>query len=456
MQAELAIRGGTVVTPWAAFTSDVAIEGGRIAAVGDHQRGRREIDATGMLVLPGAIDAHTHMAAPVAGQRSSDDFLSGSRAAASGGVTTIIDFTAGSPERSIPEAIEARERDAAPCIVDYALHGEVVGWTPGRESEFGDAVELGVASFKFYTTYESSGLRTPPDIMAPAFRELAFLGAIALVHAEDEGLLRSMAARLNEADRGRMATLAEARPDLAEAAAISQVGRLARDAGCRLHIVHVSSAAGLSAVRAARAAGGRLTAETCPQYLLLTRDVYDLPDGHLFAVMPPLRRAEDRRTLWSGLARRDLDFVATDHCPFTRAQKAWRGAFDLVAYGLPGVETLLPLLFSEGVAKGRLALPDVVRLLAEGPARTYGLYPAKGSLEVGADADVVLFDPAAAWTIRASDLHMETDFSPYEGFGVTGRVVRTLSRGEEIFRDGEIVASAGRGHRVHTKPLEVL
>lgn len=449
---DLAVRGGSVITPWAVVSADVAVDGERVAAVGPELRGRREVDASGLLVMPGAIDGHTHMAAPVAGLCSSDDFLSGTRAAAAGGVTTIVDFTAGSAERTIPEAIELRLRDARDAVVDYALHGEVVGWRSGQESQFRDAVDMGVTSFKFYTTYESVGLRSTPEVMKAAFRELAFLGAVALVHAEDEGLLRSIASRLTADQRARMETLADARPDLAEQTAIAHVARLALDAGCLLHIVHVSSAAGLAAVRAGRDMGCRMTAETCPQYLLLTRDVYARPEGHLFAVMPPLRRAADRDALWSGLAVRDLDFVATDHCPFTREQKTWKGAFDQVAYGLPGVETLLPLLYSEGIAKGRLALPDLVRLVAEGPAKAYGLYPRKGSLEPGSDADLVLFDPAASWRVEASRLHMATDFSPYEGLEVTGRVARTFSRGEEVFGDGVVSAAPGRGRFVPGSP----
>jgi dihydropyrimidinase len=170
--------------------------------------------------------------------------------------------------------------------------------------------------------------------------------------------------------------------------------------------------------------------------------------------MPPLRREADTRTLWSALSRHDIDFVATDHCPFTRAQKAWHGAFDQVAYGLPGVETLLPLIVSDGVARARLTFSDVARLLSEMPARTYGIYPRKGSLEVGADADFVLFDPDAAWTLEAARLHMATDFSPYEGHAMTGRVAQTFSRGEPIFAEGGFCGAVGRGRRVRTAPRE--
>ena len=442
---DLVIRGGTVVTSSSAISADVGIVGETIAVVAPGLSGRREIDAEGLLVFPGLVDAHTHMALPVGGARSSDDFLSGTRAAACGGVTTIIDFTVGSPDRTIVQALDERLVEAKDAMVDYTLHGEVVGWRPGRERELHEAAARGVTSFKFYTAYEASGRRTGSDGLRAAFREISLLDAVAVVHAEDEGLIRSLAARLSADERARMRTLAAARPDLAEQAAISTVTRIARDAVCRVHIVHVSSRIGLDAVRAARAERCAVTVETCPQYLLLTREVYDREDGHLFAASPPLREDADRAALWAGLRSHDIDLIATDHCPFTRDQKAWRGTFDDLPYGLPGVETLLPLLYSEGVATGRLALHDIVRLAAEGPAKIYGLYPKKGAIEVGADADLVLFDPSVAWRMEAARLHMATDFSPYEAWAMTGRVTTTISRGETIVEGGEPCARGGRG-----------
>ena len=442
---DLAVRGGTLVTSSSTVAADVGIDGERVAAVGPELRGQREIDATGLLVFPGLIDAHTHMALPVAGTRSSDDFLSGTRAAAAGGVTTILDFTVGTADRTLVQSLDERLVEAKDAVVDYAFHGEVVGWRPGREKEIHEAVGRGVTSFKFYTTYASSGRRASAETLHDAFREISLLDAVALVHAEDDGLIRSIGDRLTREERGSMRTLAKARPDLAEQAAISSVARIARETFSRVHIVHVSSKIGLDAVRTARAEGGTITAETCPQYLILTRDVYDREDGHLFSAAPPLREDKDRAALWAGLRSHDIDLVATDHCPFTRAQKTWRGAFDDLPYGMPGVETLLPLLYSEGVATGRLAAHDVVRLACEGPARLYGLAPRKGSIEPGADADLVVFDPSVAWRLSAGDLYMNCDFSPYEGHSMMGRVVATLSRGEVVFSDGESHAAAGRG-----------
>ena len=442
---ELVVRGGTVITPWSVISADVAIDRGLVSGVSPGLTGRRTIDAAGKLVFPGAIDAHTHMALPVAGTRSSDDFYTGTVAAACGGVTTIVDFTVGAPGTSIPDEIERRLEEVADAVVDVALHGEVIGWEPGAEEEFADAVRRGVTSFKFYTAYEDSGRRTSPPVMRRAFETLAGLGAVAVVHCEDEGLIRSISGSLTPAEFGEMATLAIARPDLCEGAAVTQVGRLAEETGCPTHIVHVSSALGLASVREARARGAQLTAETCPQYLVLTAGSYDRMDGHLFAASPALRTDADQRALWKGLRRREIDLVATDHCSFMRAQKAWRNSFIDLPYGLPGVETLLPLVYSEGVGKGILHLPDIPRLLSEGPARVFGLYPRKGAIEVGSDADLVVFDPDEPWEISADRLHMNTDFSPYEGWTVTGRVVRTIARGEVVYSEGEVSAERGRG-----------
>ena len=445
---DLAIKNGTLVSPQGTVRADLGIVGEKITAVGNSLSGKREIDASGKLVFPGVIDAHTHMALPVAGTRSSDDFFTGTRAGACGGVTTIVDFTVGSAETTIPEDIEKRQEVAKDAVIDYALHGEVVSWKPGQESEFRDAVKLGVKTFKFYTAYGSSGRRSDSGVLYHAFRAIAELCATALVHCEDDDLITSLVSQLTSKERGEMMSLARTRPPECEGAAIEQVAYYANVTGARAHIVHVSSALGLEAVTHAKARGVQLTAETCPQYLLLTKDVYAGANGYRFSASPALRTQFDQNALWQGLRDGTLDLVATDHCPFTSEQKTWKGSFLDLPYGLPGVETLLPLLYSEGVVKERLELTDLPRLLSEGPARVNGLYPRKGSSAIGSDADIVIFDPDAEWTIHANDLHMATDFSPYEGIAVRGAVNTTISRGRVVYTDGEFEGEKGAGRFV--------
>lgn len=429
------IAGGRVVTPRRVAETDVLIRDGRVARVGRIAARVPRTSACGLVVLPGVVDAHVHLDLPVAGTRSADDWWSGTVAAAAGGTTTVVDFTLGRPDVSLPEQIEQRIAEAKPAAVDYALRGEMVGWTPDRVGELTAAAELGVRSFKFYLAYGSSGRRTSLGTLRRAMNAIRDLGGTAMVHAEAEELVDPMGG-----------SFPHARPAIAEEVAIGEVGALARDAGCPTYVAHISSARGLAALQAAQRAGAPLVGETCPHYLLLDEAVYTRPDGHRFSVAPPLRAGADRDALWAGLKRRDFQAVATDHCPFSRAQKdAHRDDPSHLPSGLPGVETLLPLLYSEGVAKGRITLRDLAWYLSEGPARAFGLWPRKGAVRAGTDADLVLLDPRARWTIRADALHMRTDFSPYEDRAVRGRVVGVLSRGEWVVRDGELLVEPGRG-----------
>lgn len=425
--------------------TDVAVLGERICALGGGLEGRETIDATGKIVLPGVIDPHVHFALPVGDYVSSDDFYSGGVAAACGGVTTVIDFTVGASERSIPEDIENRLEDAKSSVIDYALHGEVVGWRPGRVDEMREAVSLGVKSFKFFTAYGASGRRTDNGQMLQAFQAIAEMDAVAVVHAEDESVIESLSAQLSNEEWGRMDSLAKVRPDVCEALAVNAVGWLAARTGAGCHIVHLSSALGLEEARRARERGAKLTTETCPQYLLLTSEAYRAQDGHLLSAAPALRSGEDNEALWAALSSGEVNFVATDHCPFTRTQKEWRGAFDRLPGGLPGVELMLPLLYSEGVVKGKLSLSDLAAITSERAAKRYGLYPRKGCLMPGADADIVIFDPDEAWSVRAGALRMNVDFSPYENMELTGRTWRTISRGEVVYADDRFLGKKGRG-----------
>ncbi|MFC2082933.1 dihydropyrimidinase [Candidatus Bipolaricaulota bacterium] len=444
-QLDLVIRGGTVVTPSGSAQTHLGIAGERIVAIGEGLSGRREIDATGRLVLPGVIDVHTHMAAPAGGATSTDDFLTGSRAAAAGGVTTIVDFTVASPGSNLPGDIECRKRDAEESIIDVALHAEVIGWSPGREEEIGRAIAVGVSSFKFYMAYGSLGQRSDSGALYQAFRTIAEHDGVAMIHGEDDPIIDALLRRLSADEKRSMTALPRSRPSICEGAAISQAAYLAEKTGVRLHVCHISSALGVEALVRGRQSGAQITGETCPQYLVLTDHLYSQESAEQFSVMPPLRTAEDQEVLWNALSDRTLSCVATDHCPFNKAHKHLVDSFEDLPYGFPGVETLLPLLYSEGVATGRLDLCDIPRLLSEQPAKIFGISHRKGSLEVGADADIVIFDPDKSWTVAAGSLHMNTDFSPYEGRQIQGAVTATILRGSIVYENERIVGQTGAG-----------
>ncbi len=444
---DVLLKNGMLVLPDDLLIGDLAMRGGRIVALGAELEGdaAETVDVSGRVVLPGAVDPHVHMELPVGGTRSCDDFLTGTRAAAAGGVTTILDFTVGSRETTMTDDLAARLKAAAPSIVDYGFHAEMVGWTPERLDEMREVVERGVRSFKFFTAYAASGRRTENGPLFESMKVAAELGAVASVHAEDESLIQARLALMGDSEKARMTALGLSRPDLCEASAVHEVAWLAERAGTQVHIMHLSSALGLREVLEARRRGADITAETCPHYLLLTDAVYERGDARFYSASPALRKDGDREALWNALASGEVDFLSTDHCPFGRAQKEWRGTFDRLPYGMGGVELMLPLAYSEGVLEGHLTLCGLAERTAAAAARRYGLWPRKGSLLPGADADVAVLDPTKEWTVSAETLFSSCDFSPYEGWTVRGKIERTYSRGELVYSLGTFPARTGRG-----------
>lgn len=445
---DLVIRGGTLVTPSEAFQADLGINAGSIAALGHDLVGRQVIDATGRLVLPGGVDPHVHLAMDAGLTRTSEDWASGTAAAACGGTTTVIDFVEPDLDGPLAPALAARRAEAeAGALIDFGLHMTLRSAASAVLAEVPTIIAAGCPSFKTYLTYE--GFRLDDASFLQALAAVGRAGGLALVHAENHAAIERLRGECVAAGRSEPIWHARSRPVATEAEAIERAATLAGIAGCRLYVVHVSTAPGAEAVARARARGQAIVGETCPQYLLLTEAELARPgfEGAKYVCSPPLRPADNSPELWRHLAGGALSSVGTDHCAFNyEGQKTLgRESFIDIPNGLPGIEARLALLHTFGVRAGRLSLQRWVEVCCAAPARTFGLYPRKGTLAIGADADVVVFDPELTVTLSKSVLHEQTDYTPYEGVTVHGYPVLTLSRGEVIAKDGVVLGAAGRG-----------
>ncbi|MEP6638527.1 MAG: dihydropyrimidinase [Chloroflexota bacterium] len=458
---DLLVLGGTVVTAEGSRRADVAVAGGRITAVeadlgGLRDEVRETIDANGLLVLPGAVDVHTHTR--VASDAEPDRFFQDSVAAAFGGTTTFLSFnnpgTGSSPaaERSLLTGVrEWRAATDGDSAVDIGLSLAVSGHCDDPLAELPATIEAGVATSKAFMVFD---FRLPDARLYKALGVMGRHGGMLQVHCEDPVLLdAAVSAALQRGDVSPRYH-ATTRPSYVEAVATARALAFARMAEAPVHVVHLSSAAALDEVRRAKAAGVRVSAETCPHYLVLTEERYDDPDPvscARYVISPPLRTPADRDALWAGLADGSLDLVATDHVAdrlaVEKAEAARGVSFNEISNGAPGIETLLTILYSEGVVKGRISLERMVDLLATTPARRFGL-DRKGAIDVGRDADLVLFDPASRRTLRAADLHHTSDYTPYEGLDVSGGVRSVHVRGRAVIRDGAFVGRRGFGRFV--------
>jgi len=453
------IAGGTVVTASGSRSADVLIAGGRIDAVepdlAPRVEGVRVIDATGLLVLPGVLDAHTHTRLP--SDDEPDRFFQDSVAAAFGGTTTFLAFDnpgtgASQADRPLADAVaDWRARSQGQSAIDYGLSLVLTAKRAARLEELPAVVDAGVPTVKAFMVYDfgvdQATLRRALLLMRRA-------GGMLQLHCEDRATLERRTADLLAGGHTAPRYHAESRPAAVEAAGTELAMRLVRSTDWPLYVVHLSCRDALERVRSARADGDVVFVETCPHYLTLDETRYEAPaeEAVRYVISPPLRAPGERDALWAGLADGSLDLVATDHVPDRLAvEKAnWGEPFDRISNGAPGIETLLALVYSEGVAVGRIDLGRLVDLLATTPARLFGL-PHKGAVEPGRDADVVLFDPAARRTIRQADLHHTSDYTPYEGFEVAGAVRSVFVRGRAVIEDGRFVGARGWGRFVERR-----
>lgn len=452
---DVVIRNGTVATASEVMHCDIGIAGGRIAALADRiEGGRSQIDALGRIVVPGGIDSHVHLAqrGPM-GPQHADDFASGTIAAACGGNTTIIPFANQFKGQSLRATVDNYLALAAgKAIIDYGIHMIISDPTEAvLGQELPALIHRGFTSFKVFMTVDAFKLedRQILDVLATARRE----GALVLVHAESHDVIGWLSDRLLQADRRAPKYHASARPPLAEREATHRAITLSEIAETPILVVHVSAPEAIAQIEQARARGVKVFAETCPHYLLLHAGDLDRPglEGAKYMCAPPLRDKADLVHVWRALERGVFDVFSSDHAPFCfdspqgKKLHGEHAPFTKIANGMPGIETRLPLLFSEGLQKGRIDLPRFVALSATNAAKIYGLYPRKGTLAIGADADIAIWDPHRTVTITKAMLHDRMDYTPYEGMQVRGWPVMTLSRGEIVWNDGKVLGSQGRG-----------
>ncbi len=463
MQFDTLIQGGTVVTASDTFACDVGIAGGRVAAIAaalPRESAPLVLDARGLYILPGGIDVHTHLDMPFGGTTSADDFESGTIAAAHGGTTTLIDFAIQYKGQTLREAFDTWMKKAdGRAVTDYAFHCIMTDLPDARLEEMDALVREGVSSFKLFMAYP--GVFMVEDaLIFKAMSQAAKSGGLICMHAENGGAIDVIVKRALAEGKTAPKYHALTRPTTAEAEATSRAIALAEMAGAPVYIVHLSCNEALEKVREARDRGLPAYAETCPQYLFLSLENFDAPgfEGAKYVFTPPLREKWHQDKLWAGLAKDDLQVVSTDHCPFCFKEQKEMGKDDFtkIPNGGPGIEHRLSLVYTGGVHGGRFNVNRFVQLVSTAPAKLFGLYPRKGTVAVGSDADIVLWDPNKEETISAQTHHMRVDYSMFEGIKVKGAPRQVLVGGRVVIDNGKFVGKAGAGRflkrQTYTRP----
>lgn len=437
-------KNGTVVSGRGTRRADVLVENEKILQVGRNLSDplARAIDVTGKLLMPGFIDAHTHFDLDVCNTTTADDFDSGTKSAIRGGTTTIVDFACPNKGESLHHGLDLWHRKAdGKCWCDYGFHMTIDDWNAEIEKEIDDMYAAGISSFKMYMTYPA--MMIGDEAMYKALKKLKEKGGICGVHCENSGVINALIEEKKAAGEMGVSSHLETRPDFLEAEAVSRLLRIAQAVDIPVVIVHLTNAATLAEVTAARRRGQKVYVETCPQYLVLDDSVYyngDFSRAARYVCAPPLRKPEDCRALWAGLRKGDIQTISTDHCAFTLAQKdAGRGDFTKIPGGLPGVEARGELVYSFGVTTRKISLATMCKVLSENPAKLYGMFPRKGIIAPGADADIVVYDPQADHILRAEDMVSRAGYTPYEGFVTHGSVSQVWLRGKLMVENGHVI-----------------
>lgn len=455
---KIMIKNGQIITAEEVFQADLLIEDGRIRAIGSALQadGAEVVDASGRYIFPGCIDVHTHLDLDVGIARAVDDFYDGTVAAACGGTTAIVDHMAFGPLHAPLhhqfEVYKALAVDKA--VIDYGFHGVANYVDDAIITELETMMADGISSLKAYMTY--AGKLNDAEILQ-ILKKMKEINGVTAFHCENHDVIEYLKKKFVAEGKLDPTYHPQSRPNLAEAEAVERVLKLARLAGdAPVYIVHLSTKEGLEAIRHARSLGQKnIIVETCPQYLVLTDEVYRRKDALKFVMSPPLRKQEDCDALWEGLADGSIQIVGTDHCPFNYQLEKQMGKdnFTKCPNGAPGIEERFMLLYTEGVGKGRLSLQQLVKVLAKYPAQAYGLYPEKGGLQPGADADFFVFNPQGKKLITHTDMHSACDYTAYEGHEVWGQIEKVYQRGELIVDQQKFVGSKGRGRFVKRKPF---
>lgn len=449
------IKNGTAVLGQSVLRQDILIQGEKIRAIGDlsGHKADQEFDARGFLVFPGAIDTHVHFNDEFMNTISVHDYYTGTRAAAFGGVTSVVDFSNQIPGEPLIKTIDAKKEQArGKAIVDWGVHPVITRPTARTLKEIPLLVQEGTPTIKCYMTYRAEGLMVGDKDLKRIMEALKKAGGMLLVHAEDNDTIEKNVPRMIREGLITPIFHAKSRPPASEARAIQRCVQLARETQARLFIVHMASAAGVELVGQARGEGYDVIAETCTHYLIFTDRMLERVDGIKWICSPPLRNSMIQECLWRGIRDGRISMVTSDDAAYSwKAKMFGADRFDKCPNGIPGIEVRLPLLYSEGVAKGRLSLPRMIELISTNPALMFGLAPRKGTLTPGADADIVLFDPGVRWTMNRDSLHMAADWSAYENIPITGKIIKVFSRGELIIDGDRCLARKGRGRYLRRK-----